>query len=221
MLGILTGLAKEAEIARRISPLVLCSASDPARAAVLARELVAGGATALLSFGIAGGLAPGLASGRLVIGTAVKTDAGKGACDAGLIARLAAVLPEAAQGLVWGGDVIVDTAAAKARLRRNSGADIVDLESAAVMAAAVAAGLPFGVLRTVADPAAHGLPPAALVGLDAEGRPAIGPVLRALARSPGQLPALIRLGRQSGAAMAALLAAARALGDSGRLRGVA
>jgi adenosylhomocysteine nucleosidase len=151
----------------------------------------------------------------------VKTGAGERACDAGLMDRLAAVLPEAARGVVWGGDVIVDTAAAKAKLYRDSGADIVDLESAAVMAAAVAAGLPFGVLRTVADPAAHGLPPAALVGLDAEGRPAIGPVLRALARSPGQLPALIRLGRQSGAAMAALLAAARALGDSGRLRGVA
>jgi hopanoid-associated phosphorylase len=220
MLGILTGLAREAEIALAISPLVLCSASDPARAEALARDLVAQGATALLSFGIAGGLAPGLRSGDLVIGTAVRTSAGGWACDPGLAARLMAALPGASRGLVWGGDVIVDTSAAKAALHRDSGADIVDLESAALAAAAVAAGLPFGVLRAVADPAAHGLPPAALVGLDAEGRPAVGPVLRALARSPGQLPALIRLGRQSGTAMAALLAAARALGR-GHLRGVA
>jgi adenosylhomocysteine nucleosidase len=220
MLGILTGLAKEAEIARAISPLVLCSASDPARAEALARDLVAQGATALLSFGIAGGLAPGLRSGDLVIGTAVRTRTADHACDPGLAAQLAAALPGASRGVVWGGDVIVDTSAAKATLHRDSGADIVDLESAALAAAAVAAGLPFGVLRAVADPAAHGLPPAALVGLDAEGRPAVGPVLRALARSPGQLPALIRLGRQSGTAMAALLAAARALGR-GHLRGVA
>ena len=219
MLGILTGLAKEAEIARRISPLVACSASDPARAAALARDLISQGATALLSFGIAGGLAPELATGDLVIGTAVATGTAAYPCDPDLAARLAAVLPSAVRGDVWGGDVIVDTAEAKARLHRDSGAIIVDLESAAVAAAAAEAGLPFGVLRAVADPAAHGLPPAALVGLDNEGRPAIGPVLRALARSPGQLPALIRLGRQSSAAMAALLAAAGALGRD--LRGVA
>lgn len=219
MLGILTGLAKEAEIARAISPLVACSASDPVRADGLARDLVRQGATALLSFGIAGGLAPGLATGAVVIGRAVRTGTAGYACDADLAAGLAAALPAAAPGVVWGGDVIVDTAMAKARLYRESGADIVDLESAAVAAAAAQTGLPFGVLRAVADPAAHGLPPAALVGLDAEGRPAIWPVLRALARSPGQLPALIRLGRQSSAAMAALLAAAGAL--RGHLRGVA
>ncbi|MGK9230063.1 hypothetical protein KXS07_00110 [Inquilinus limosus] len=215
MLGILTGLAREAEIARRISPLVACSASDPARAAALARDLVGRGATALLSFGIAGGLAPDLPTGRLVIGTAVRTGSVAYPCDEDLAARLGAVLPDALRGDVWGGDIIVDTAAAKARLHRDSGAVIVDLESAAVAIAAAKAGLPFGVLRAVADPAGHGLPPAALVGLDAEGRPAIGPVLRALARSPGQLPALVRLGRQSGAAMKALLAAAGRLGDLG------
>ncbi|KGM29986.1 hypothetical protein P409_35775, partial [Inquilinus limosus MP06] len=73
MLGILTGLAREAEIARRVSPLVACSASDPARAERLARDLAGQGATALLSFGIAGGLAPDLPTGALVIGTAVTT----------------------------------------------------------------------------------------------------------------------------------------------------
>ncbi len=219
MLGVLTGLAKEAEIARRISPLVACSASDPGRAERLAHELVGQGATALLSFGIAGGLAPGLATGELVIGASVATGAATYPCDPDLAARLAAALPGAVRGDIWGGDVIVDTAAAKAWLHRDSGAAVVDLESAAVARAAAEAGLPFGVLRAVADPAAHGLPPAALVGLDAEGRPAIGPVLRALARSPGQLPALIRLGRQSSAAMKALLAAAGTLGS--HLRGVA
>lgn len=219
MLGILTGLAQEAEIARRISPLVACSASDPARAERLARDLVGRGATALLSFGIAGGLSPDLATGKLVIGSAVATGANVYPCDPDLAARIEGVLPGAVRGDVWGGDVIVDTAAAKALLHRDSGAVIVDLESAAVAAAAAEAGLPFGVLRAVADPAAHGLPPAALVGLDAEGRPAIGPVLRALARSPGQLPALIRLGRQSSVAMAALLAAAGTLGRD--LRSVA
>lgn len=219
MLGILTGLAREAEIARRISPLVACSASDPPRAERLARDLAGQGATALLSFGIAGGLAPDLATGDLVIGMTVATGAVAYPCDPDLAARLATAVPGAVRGGIWGGDVIVDTAEAKARLHRDSGAVIVDLESAAVAAAAIEAGLPFGVLRAVADPAAHGLPPAALVGLDSEGRPAIGPVLRALARSPGQLPALIRLGRQSSAAMAALLAAAGALGRD--LRGVA
>jgi adenosylhomocysteine nucleosidase len=220
MLGILTGLAKEAQIARLISPLVACSASDPVRAAWLARDLAGQGATALLSFGIAGGLAPGLSSGSVVVGTVIRTPTAAWACDTGLAARLRAALPEAQPGEVWGGDEIVDSPAAKARLHQDSGAAIVDLESAAVMQAAVQANLPFGVLRTVADPAGDSLPPAALVGLDAKGRPAIGPVLLALARRPGQLPALIRTARQSGAAMAALLAAARRLTDGRHLRGV-
>src|SRR5688572_19347549 len=112
MLGILTGLAKEAEIARQISPLVACAASDPARAERLARDLISQGATALLSFGIAGGLAPELATGDLVIGTAVSTGVAAYACDPDLAARLAAVLPSAVRGDVWGGDVIVDTATA-------------------------------------------------------------------------------------------------------------
>ncbi len=51
------------------------------------------------------------------------------------------------------------------------------MESHHVAEAANAHGLPFLVIRAVADTAVDTLPEAALVGLNEEGRPAIGAVL--------------------------------------------
>ena len=50
-------------------------------------------------------------------------------------------------------DRVVDSAAAKAELRRTSGASIVDMESAAVESAACRAGIPYRCIRVVTDTA--------------------------------------------------------------------
>ena len=71
--------------------------------------------------------------------------------------------------------------------------------------------LPFIVFRAIADTAQDDLPEAALVGLNEEGRPAIGAVLRSLLKRPWQLPALIRVALRSRAALAALLGGRAAL----------
>ncbi|MGH7091136.1 MAG: purine phosphorylase, partial [Stellaceae bacterium] len=63
----------------------------------------------------------------------------------------------------------------------------------------------------VADPAELSLPPAALVGIAADGRAALGPVLRSLVAHPGQLPALLRLARHTRLAFRSLARAADAL----------
>jgi adenosylhomocysteine nucleosidase len=106
-----------------------------------------------------------------------------------------------------------DTPSRKAALNRQSGAIAVDLESHLVAEAAAAAGLPFAALRAVADPAERALPPAALIGLDATGHPALGRILLSLARQPAQLPALLRLARDTRRALATLRRAGTALGD--------
>jgi adenosylhomocysteine nucleosidase len=99
-----------------------------------------------------------------------------------------------------------------------AGADAVDLESAAVARAAAAAGLPFSVLRAICDEAGRALPRAAVVALDAKGRIGAGRVLGALLRQPGDIFALVALGRDAGRARTALLGR---VGATSLIRGAA
>ncbi|MEX0759575.1 MAG: hypothetical protein WD100_08355, partial [Tistlia sp.] len=66
------------------------------------------------------------------------------------------------------------------------------------------AGLPFLVLRAVADPAGLALPPAALDALDERGRSRGWAVAGRLLAAPRQLPALLALARAAAAAERAL-----------------
>lgn len=204
-----TGLVAEARIARRGGLVAVAVGGDAARAAAAARRLLAEGVAGLVSFGIAGGLDSALAPGTLLLPQTVLDDGGeRWPVDAPWRARLAAAL--AASGVAVGeGDLAGASSAVaavtqKTALHRRTGAVAVDLESHAVARAAAEAKRPFVALRAVGDPAERSLPPAALVGLDAEGRPALGPVLAAIARDPRQIPALLRVARDTRAALAAL-----------------
>ncbi len=72
--------------------------------------------------------------------------------------------------------------------------------------AAVAAlhGLPFVVIRAICDPADRDLPPAALAALNSAGVIGLGRVIASLLRAPRQLPLLLGLARDAGAARQAL-----------------
>ncbi len=201
-----TGLLAEAAIARRAGLQAICAGGRPEwTAAALADALAAAPhpPRALLSFGIAGGLDPALRTGVVIAASAVLVDG----------RRIAATwrLPVGEGRDVAAQPAIVRTAAAKATLFRRTEAAAVDLESGVVALAAERAGLPFGVLRAIADTADEELPPAALVGLTPEGAPAIGPVLRSLAARPGQLPGLIRTAGETRRALKALVGACRVL----------
>jgi hypothetical protein len=67
------------------------------------------------------------------------------------------------------------------------------------------------VLRAIADPASRELPPAALVPLDDDGKPALARVLASVMRRPQQLPTLLGVAREARQALAALVGPARAL----------
>jgi hopanoid-associated phosphorylase len=216
-IGILTGIAAEARLARRVSPLVTCSASISARAPGLVDAMLKAGATALVSFGIAGALAPDVPSGTLIVATQIMgPDDVCYHAHPGWRQGLQAQLPGARAGVIYGGQTVIATLADKAALFAKTGALAVDMESLAVARAAQEAGMPFGVIRAVADPAHHTLPPAALVGLNEKGEPAIGPVLRSLARSPRQLPALMLIALDTRRAMQALLGSLTAVHGSHR-----
>ncbi len=186
------GLAAEARIARRAGFAAVIGAGD-----------LPGGARCLVSFGIAGGLDPDLRPGTVVAASEVVAADGQWPAqvpDLGLPV-----------GRVYGAAAIVAGRAAKARLHRDTGALAVDLESAAVARAAAARGIPFVVLRAIADPAERDLPPAALIPLGAGGRPGYFRILRSVWRQPGQLPGLAGLAREARQALAALAEPAAAL----------
>lgn len=182
---------------------VLCSAGDAVRLAALLGGLGRDFA-GVLSFGIAGGLDPGLAAGTVVVPAAVRAGGRTWRTDAGWSDALCRRYGAARRGAIVGHDGIVATPAAKRALRAESGAIAVDMESAAAAAFAAERALPFAVLRAVADRAADAVPPAALRGLRPDGSADLPGVLASLLRHPGQLPGLIRIGRSSRRALRAL-----------------
>jgi adenosylhomocysteine nucleosidase len=202
-LGVVVGLAAEARIARRLGHQVAIGGGGAVGAEQAARRLVAEGATALLSFGLCGGLDPALRPGALLVPHAVLDGAASHAADPGLAARFGGVTPH----LLLGDTRIAATAADKRRLRDATGAAAIDLESGAVARVATASGLPFAVVRAVCDPAVLDLPPAALIALDAKGAIGLTRILASLAARPGQLPALLALARHAAAARRSLIAA--------------
>jgi len=177
---------------------VLVSGGDPARLVALL-DALPGDVTAVLSFGLAGGLAPDIATGEVLVASALWEDGMLWPADAALLAGLSA-----RRGLIAASAGLLSDAAAKAALHRSSGALAVDMESGAAARFARVRGLPFGVLRAVADGPEDVLPAAASVGLNPDGSPAPGRVLAALLRRPGDLPALLRLALASAKAHAAL-----------------
>jgi len=177
---------------------VVVSGGDPTRLAALL-DALPDDVTAVLSFGIAGGLAPEIATGEVVVASAVWDDGTLWPVDAVWLAGLSV-----RRGLMAASAGLLSDAAAKAALHRSSGALAVDMESGAAARFARVRGLPFGVLRAVADGPQDVLPEAAAVGLNPNGSPAPGRVLAALLRRPGDLPALLRLASASAKAHAAL-----------------
>lgn len=216
--GVVTGLRAEAAIIR---PLVApgdvgVTGGRIDRAISLADALVAGGCAGLVSFGIAGGLQPGLGAGALVLADRVIDGAHSHACDGAWTARTAGALDRAGftivRGTVAASPAIVATPAAKAELHGTSGAVAVDMESGAVAAAAARAGVSFLVLRAIADPADRALPPAVGAGLRADGSTDPFAVLAALVRAPGQLLGVIAAARDAARALATLRCASVCLG---------
>ena len=207
--GVITGLRAEARCLAGLDVLVACSGARPERARAEAARLIAEGVAALVSFGLAGGLAPTLAAGDLVLPAAVALlDGGRVATDAAWRVRLGAVL--AAAGMRWredalaGSDRLVASPAAKAVLRATLDASAVDMESDAIASAAADAGLPFLVVRAIADPSHRAIPPGAQSALGSAGEMRPAAVLESLLRRPQDVTALLHLGRDSAHGFATL-----------------
>ncbi len=194
--------------------LLIVSGVGPAAARAGARRLVAERVAALLSWGMAGALDPGLAAGALVLPAEVISPEGlvfKTAPE--WRARVSSAM--ASRHTVCSGRLLtcaepLGSPAAKSHAFRRAGAVAVDMESSAVAEIAAGARLPFLALRAIVDTAADEVPRSALSALTPEaGALRIGRLLAALARAPQELPALLRLGGRYRSARRALATVAR------------
>ena len=213
VLGIVVGLEAEARVARGWGLPVAVGGGGAAGAAAAAAAL-APRVQGLISFGLAGGLDPGLRAGALLVPDCVVEGAAAWTVDP----ALATWLGGGTGHRLLGGGAVLASATAKRAARAATGADAVDLESAAVARMAARHGIPFAALRAVCDEAGQDLPRAALVALDAKGRIGAARVLGAVLARPWELGALLRLARDAARARAALLRRVRAT-EPGALSG--
>jgi len=141
-----------------------------------------------------------LRPGNILVPKAVRLDGQILPCDAALCARLGGPTDH----LLLAGDTLLDTADVKRNVWHALAAHAIDLETAAVVRAALAHGLPFAVLRAVCDPANASLPPAARAALDIDGGIGLWRVAQSLIRHPRQIPDLLDLARDADTARRAL-----------------
>jgi adenosylhomocysteine nucleosidase len=206
-----TGLAFEARIAAGEGVTVIHGRDEQRMIADLERAVVSG-ASGIISFGTAGGLAPHLAPGDWIVAEAIIMGAQRRAADPAWSAQLLQSLPDATHAPIASVDVPVAGASAKQALHNRTGAAAADMESHIAARVAVAHGLPFVACRVIIDPAHRTLPPAALIAMRPDGGVNVAALLRSLAGRPDQLPALLRLAFDARAARAALFRGRRLLG---------
>lgn len=207
-----TGLAREARIARRAGATPVIGAGDEALLTRRLHEAIAAGARGIISFGIAGALAPLLKPGDTIVATHVVQGKERYATDERWTAAIRKALPGARPAIIVGHGEIVSNVDGKKRLFAMSGAHAVDMESHIAARIAKSHGLPFVALRTISDAATRGLPPAALTPLKANGSINLLGVLGSVATEPSQIGDLITTGRESGKAFRALVVGRRRLG---------
>jgi adenosylhomocysteine nucleosidase len=207
-----TGLNVEARIADGPRVRTIAGGGDAERLTLALEREFARGAAAIISFGIAGGLAAAATPGTWLVANAVITRALRWSVDAAWAMALANQLPGAVRGDLAGSDAIISEPGDKHALGKATGALAVDTESHVVAAFAASRGIPFAVFRVIADPSTRALAPATSRGMRSDGTINQRAVLGAVVRSPGQLPLLLQNAIDVRIALRALSRGRRLLG---------
>ena len=206
-----TGLRAEARLLRAINGTILVGGGDPARLESELSRALGDGAGAVVSFGLAAGLAPLLAPGAVVIPDQIVFGSMRYATDPDWNERLRAVLPAAERSALAGVKAPLCRSSDKVALHAATAAVAADMESQLVARLASGRGRPFVAVRAICDPVERGLPPAARIGMRADGGVDVPGVLASLIARPRQLPELLRVALDARIAMGALARAADAV----------
>jgi hopanoid-associated phosphorylase len=205
------GMAFEARIAAGPGVLVVCR--NAGRELTTAAETaVRQGYRGIISFGVAGGLASNLRAGDWVVASAVLESANTRATDTAWSSRLLDVIAGASYAPIIGVDAPIAEPAMKQELHRTTGAAAVDMESHVVARLAAAHRLAFASVRVIVDPAHRAIPPAALLGMAADGRADVSAIIRDIVARPSQLSPLARITFDAFIARAEMLRVRRLLG---------
>jgi adenosylhomocysteine nucleosidase len=208
------GLNFEARLALDEGVAKVCCGRG-AQLAVALATAIGPGCSGIISFGIAGGLDPKLLTGTCIVASSV---IGANGVRIALPTneRWSQILlqsrSDAVHAPVLGIDAPVTEPKNKLRLFRQTGAAAVDMESHIAASIADSHGLPFAVLRVVADPGRQHVPQAALCGMRADGSLDAMAVLRALWRQPGDIVSMPSVARNVWVARAALTRVRHGLG---------
>jgi phosphorylase superfamily protein len=179
----LVGLAFEARIAAGPGVLVVCRGRETSD---LLRFAIGAGCRSIISFGVAGGLAPDLIPGDCVVASAIIDHPAVRPTDP-----------------LW-----------SRKLHAFTRAVAVDMESHLVARLADAHGLAFAAVRVIIDPAHRAVPPAALLAMAPGGSTDVSAMLWEILVRPSQVSPLMQLAADAVAARAALVRLRRALGPS-------
>jgi hopanoid-associated phosphorylase len=190
---VVSGLRVEARIVASACTQALAGGGDPARLEAQILQAAQQGGRALLSFGLAAGLDPGLAPGSIVIPREVVSGPHRYATEHAWSQRLRLAIAEAVATPVAGVDGPLVKPRDKFALHEATRAAAADMESHVAGRVAQRLGLPFAVLRVVGDPVHRAVPDAAVAGMRSDGRVHPLAVMAALLRHPLQLPMLIAL----------------------------
>lgn len=194
------------------------SGMGPERARRATEILLSAGAKALVSWGVAGGLAPYLKSGTLLLPKQVRHTEREEYCpdpqwQQRLMSRLEAKLPLSSAALCHT-ETILSSPEEKAYLYRQTQCVAVDMESAAIAKAATRAGVPFLIIRAIADPAQTSLPASALGALDAKGQLQPLALVTSLFKYPNNILGLWQLAKHFRAAKNTLQAVVASVGPT-------
>ena len=139
----------------------------------------------VLTCGFAGGLNPDLKLGDIIFETSDET------------LRFKLLASGAKPAKFFCADRIATTVVEKKKLRAETGADAIEMESAAIHAVCRERGIPCATVRVISDTASEDLP----LDFNALAKPDknlnYGKLFLAVARSPGKIPALMQLQKKT------------------------
>jgi hopanoid-associated phosphorylase len=159
----------------------------------------------IISFGVAGGLAPQLRPGTCVIGSAILSGSNRIPTNKMWSQQLLQTFPEAVSGMLLGVSAPICDPGDKRALHVNTGAIAVDMESHVVATVGAAHGLPVVAMRVITDPAERALPASAVAAMRPNGTTNIVAMIRSVLMRPREIPALFQTVLDALAARATLL----------------
>ncbi|HEY7248129.1 MAG TPA: hypothetical protein VH678_30060 [Xanthobacteraceae bacterium] len=208
---VIVGLTLEARIAFGENAIVVCH--DKVRGLPdLLHAAVAAGCGGIISFGLAGGLAPEYRAGDWVIASGIIDRDQLIPTNPLWTSRLLELVPYATYAPILGVDEPLVHATCKSDFHALSLAVAADNESHVVARFARQHRLELAALRVIIDPAHRCVPSSVLAGLCSDGSTDIGAILRHLLRSPFQALDLLRLTTDYIVARNRLIEARRLLG---------